>query len=75
MKDCKNYQNLSVIFFLQKFYKNQKGITSLEYGLVGLAVATLVVAVLYGENNFVSVLTHKFKQLTELVISAILSRS
>ncbi|RDF01429.1 Flp family type IVb pilin [Aggregatibacter aphrophilus] len=75
MKDYKNYRSLSVIFFLQKFYKNQKGITSLEYGLVGLAIATLVVAVLYGENNFVSVLTDKFKQLTDLVISAILSRS
>lgn len=75
MKDYKNYRSLSVIFFLQKFYKNQKGITSLEYGLVGLAIATLVVAVLYGESNFVSVLTDKFKQLTDLVISAILSRS
>lgn len=75
MKNYKNYRSLSVIFFLQKFYKNQKGITSLEYGLVGLAIATLVVAVLYGENNFVSVLTDKFKQLTDLVISAILSRS
>ncbi|RDE85089.1 Flp family type IVb pilin [Aggregatibacter kilianii] len=64
-----------VYSFVQRFYKNQKGITSIEYGLVGLAVATLVVAVLYGENNFINVLTDKFNALADLVISVILNKS
>ena len=64
-----------VYSFVQRFYKNQKEITSIEYGLVGLAVATLVVAVLYGENNFINVLTDKFNALADLVISVILNKS
>ena len=64
-----------VYSFVQRFYKNQKGITSIEYGVVGLAVATLVVAVLYGENNFINVLTDKFNALADLVISVILNKS
>ena len=64
-----------VYSFVKRFYKNQKGITSIEYGLVGHDVATLVVAVLYGENNFINVLTDKFNALADLVISVILNKS
>ena len=75
MKSLLDYSHFVVVFFLCKFHKNQRGITSIEYGLVGLALATLVVAVLYGEHSFVKVLTNKFNEFTELILSTILSKN
>ncbi|MEE3671327.1 fimbrial protein [Actinobacillus pleuropneumoniae] len=49
--------------------------TSLEYGLVAVAMAVFVVAVLYGDSSFTDETLRKFKQLSELVTSALLSTS
>ena len=75
MKSLIDYCHFRVVFFLCKIQKNQRGITSMEYGLVGLAVAMLVVSVLYGEHSFVKALTNKFNEFTELVHSTILSKN
>ncbi|WP_427834262.1 Flp family type IVb pilin [Actinobacillus pleuropneumoniae] len=60
--------------FLQ-FCRQQQGITSLEYGLIAVAMAVFVVAVLYGDSSFTDETLKKFKQLSELVTSALLSSS
>lgn len=63
---------MDIIF---KFYQKQQGITSLEYGLIAVAIAVFVVAVLYGDSSFTDETLKKFKQLSELVTSALLSTS
>ncbi|UKH24257.1 Flp family type IVb pilin [Actinobacillus pleuropneumoniae] len=60
---------------LLQFCRQQQGITSLEYGLVAVAMAVFVVAVLYGDSSFTDETLRKFKQLSELVTSALLSTS
>lgn len=60
---------------LFQFYRQQQGITSIEYGLIAVAVAVFVVAVLYGDSSFVEETLQKFAQLAELVTSALLSTS
>lgn len=60
---------------LLQFYRQQQGITSLEYGLIAVAMAVFVVAVLYGDSSFTDETLKKFKQLSELVTSALLSTS
>ncbi|VEI45927.1 minor fimbrial protein [Actinobacillus equuli] len=34
------------------FYQQQQGVTSIEYGLIAVAMAVLVVTILYGEPSF-----------------------
>ncbi|WP_427833092.1 Flp family type IVb pilin [Actinobacillus pleuropneumoniae] len=60
---------------LLQFCRQQQGITSLEYGLIAVAIAVFVVAVLYGDSSFTDETLKKFKQLSELVTSALLSTS
>ncbi|WP_419852662.1 Flp family type IVb pilin [Actinobacillus pleuropneumoniae] len=63
---------MDIIF---KFYRQQQGITSLEYGLIAVAIAVFIVAVLYGDPSFTDETLKKFNQLSELVTSALLSTS
>ncbi|QIM66466.1 fimbrial protein [Mannheimia granulomatis] len=58
-----------------RFCQQQKGITSIEYGLIGCAVAVFVVFVLYGNNSFSKETLIKFEQLANLVKSALLTVS
>ncbi|UKH18118.1 Flp family type IVb pilin [Actinobacillus pleuropneumoniae] len=60
---------------LSQFYRQQQGVTSLEYGLIAVVMAVFVVAVLYGDSSFTDETLKKFKQLSELVTSALLSTS
>ena len=53
---------------------NQLGITSIEYGLIAVALATMVVVMLYGNpNGYILAITKKMEQLASLVHSAILT--
>lgn len=60
---------------LSRFCQQQQGVTSLEYGLIAVAMAVFVVAVLYGDSSFTDKTLKKFKQLSELVTSALLNTS
>ncbi|WP_241009212.1 Flp family type IVb pilin [Aggregatibacter actinomycetemcomitans] len=61
-----------VIFFLHKFNQNRQGITSIEYGLIGTAIAVFVVSVLYGDYTFVEKLKEKLLFLADLISNTIL---
>lgn len=52
---------------IYNFKKNQKGVTAIEYGLIAVAVAALIVAVFYGDNSFLGALKSKFNSLKETV--------
>ncbi|QIM66467.1 fimbrial protein [Mannheimia granulomatis] len=53
----------------RSFKENQKGVTAIEYGLIAVAVAVLIVAVFYNKDGFIQSLQAKFKTLTDTVKS------
>ncbi|URL05578.1 Flp family type IVb pilin [Avibacterium sp. 21-595] len=55
---------------LRRFKENQQGVTAIEYGLIAVAVAVLVVAVFYSDTGFINQLKEKFKSLTDTVKAA-----
>ncbi|TDQ57642.1 pilus assembly protein Flp/PilA [Mesocricetibacter intestinalis] len=52
---------------LSDFKNNQHGVAAIEYGLIALAVAVFIVAVLYGDDNFIVTLSSKLNQLGDSV--------
>mgnify|MGYP000209520289 FL=1 len=44
----------------RSFKENQQGVTAIEYGLIAIAVAVLIVAVFYNDGGFIDVLKKKF---------------
>lgn len=63
-----------MIFFLHKLHNSQRGTTSIEYGLIAVAVAVLLVAILLGDDTFIKVLMNKYSILTGKVSSAVLNK-
>ncbi|KOE53799.1 Flp family type IVb pilin [Aggregatibacter actinomycetemcomitans] len=59
---------------IRSFKKNQAGVTAIEYGLIAIAVAVLIVAVFYSDNGFIKGLQNKFNDLTKTVSSASVSK-
>ena len=57
----------------RSFKNNQQGVTAIEYGLIAVAVAVLIVAVFYSPDGFIKNLQSKFSVLTSTVKSASLS--
>ena len=58
---------------IRSFKENNEGVTAIEYGLIAVAVAVLVVAVFYSDNGFIAALKTKFSTLTDKVKSATIS--
>ncbi|MGZ3082124.1 Flp family type IVb pilin [[Haemophilus] ducreyi] len=48
---------------IQRFRKNQQGVTAIEYGLIAVAVAILIIAVFYNDQGFLMKLKTKFSDL------------
>lgn len=55
---------------IRNFKKDERGVTAIEYGLIAVAVAVLIVAVFYGDNGFIKQLQSKFTSLTTTVGNA-----
>ncbi|EHK90401.1 Flp family type IVb pilin [Aggregatibacter actinomycetemcomitans] len=55
---------------IRSFRKNEAGVTAIEYGLIAIAVAVLIVAVFYSDNGFIAKLKSKFSDLTSTISSA-----
>ena len=61
---------ISVTEGIRRFKENQQGVTAIEYGLIAVAVAVLIVAVFYNSDGFIVKLQEKFKTLTDTVNNA-----
>lgn len=61
---------ISVTEGIRRFKENQQGVTAIEYGLIAVAVAVLIVAVFYSDNGFIKQLQAKFDSLTNTVKGA-----
>lgn len=54
----------------RSFKNNQQGVTAIEYGLIAIAVAVLIVAVFYSDTGFIKKLQSKFSSLTTTIGNA-----
>ncbi|AKO39888.1 fimbrial protein [[Haemophilus] ducreyi] len=52
---------------IQRFRKNQQGVTAIEYGLIAVAVAILIIAVFYNNQGFLMKLKTKFSEQSQLL--------
>ncbi|WGE70618.1 Flp family type IVb pilin [Actinobacillus equuli subsp. haemolyticus] len=55
---------------IRNFKQNQQGVTAIEYGLIAIALAILIVAVFYSNDGFIVKLKEKFNSLTETINKA-----
>lgn len=51
----------------RSFKNNQAGVTAIEYGLIAVAIAVLIVAVFYNSDGFIAKLQSKFSTLATQV--------
>lgn len=58
----------------RRFKKDQKGVTAIEYGLIAVAMAALIVAAFYGDTSFVGKLKTKFSSLTSILSDQSISK-
>ncbi|HDR1538660.1 TPA: Flp family type IVb pilin, partial [Pasteurella multocida] len=56
------------------FKKDERGVTAIEYGLIAVAVAVLIVAAFYGDAGLVKSLQGKFTELTKSVTEATVTK-
>ncbi|SUC09620.1 flp operon protein Flp1 [Pasteurella canis] len=62
-------------FLIQNLlFKDQRGVTSIEYGLIAVAIAAFLMVVLYGDSNFITALQTKLQLLTSIILTAILTK-
>ena len=54
----------------RSFKNNQQGVTAIEYGLIAVAVALMIVAVFYNDKGFLTQIKAKFATLTSTVSTA-----
>jgi conserved domain protein len=48
---------------IRSFKENQNGVTAIEYGLIAVAVAAMIVVVFYNQGGFIDALKVKFASL------------
>ncbi|WGE69931.1 Flp family type IVb pilin [Actinobacillus equuli subsp. haemolyticus] len=52
---------------IRNFKQNQQGVTAIEYGLIAVALAILIIAVFYNDGGFIQSLKGKFNDLTQSI--------
>ena len=55
---------------VRNFKKDEAGVTAIEYGLIAVAIAVLIVAVFYSPNGFRAALQNQFNSLSNTVANA-----
>ncbi|MDG4952289.1 Flp family type IVb pilin [Actinobacillus equuli] len=55
---------------IRSFKENQKGVTAIEYGLIAVAIAALIIIVFYDDKGFIHNLREKFNSLTKAIEGA-----
>ena len=55
---------------VRNFKKDEAGVTAIEYGLIAVAIAVLIVAVFYSPDGFKAALENQFNNLSNTVANA-----
>ncbi|VEJ08873.1 Flp family type IVb pilin [Actinobacillus delphinicola] len=58
---------------IRAFAKDERGVTAIEYGLIAVAVAAMIIAVFYNKNGFIHKLEDRFGSLSSAISTATLS--
>ncbi|QLB12357.1 pilus assembly protein Flp/PilA [Bisgaardia hudsonensis] len=66
---------INVTESLRDFKNNTKGVTAIEYGLIAIAVAAMIVVVFYSDTGFIQKLRGKFSSLTDLISSTTVEKT
>ncbi|QLB12359.1 pilus assembly protein Flp/PilA [Bisgaardia hudsonensis] len=66
---------INVTESLHDFKNNTKGVTAIEYGLIAIAVAAMIVVVFYSDTGFIQKLKGKFGDLTSLISGTTVSNT
>ena len=48
---------------IRSFKENNEGVTAIEYGLIAVSVASMIVVVFYNQGGFIDALKAKFGEL------------
>ncbi len=65
---------IAVTEAFRNFKKDEKGVTAIEYGLIAVAVAAMIVVVFYGDSGFIKKLEAKFGSLATTMSGAVVSK-
>lgn len=55
------------------FAKNERGVTSIEYGLIAFAISAAVIFIAYGKGSFVQSLGAKLNSMANAIKTALLT--
>ncbi|WP_217515820.1 Flp family type IVb pilin [Vibrio metschnikovii] len=55
---------------LESFAKDQRGVTAIEYAIIGVAISAIVLAVFQGENGLQKALTGAMGKITTAIDGA-----
>lgn len=61
---------IAVTESIRNFKKDEKGVTAIEYGLIAVAMAAVIIFLFFGNGGFISALKQKFVQLGETITNA-----
>ncbi|OON42165.1 pilus assembly protein PilA [Izhakiella australiensis] len=68
--------HVNSMLHLEQFYKNQKGVTAIEYALIAVAMATLLAFILGDQNSgFLGALKETFDKIADAIKSVTISKS
>ncbi|MGF1727919.1 Flp family type IVb pilin [Photobacterium nomapromontoriensis] len=56
--------------FISTYKKDERGVTAIEYGLIGVAMAVMIGAAVSGSGNFVEQLKLAFDAITTAITTA-----
>lgn len=65
---------IAVTEAFRNFKKDEKGVTAIEYGLIAVAVAAMIVVVFYSNDGFIQKLQAKFGSLATTMSNAVVSK-
>lgn len=55
---------------LESFAKDQRGVTAIEYAIIGVAISAIVLAVFSGDNGLKTALTNAMSSITTSINNA-----
>ncbi|MGX2949067.1 Flp family type IVb pilin [Frederiksenia canicola] len=61
---------IAVTESIRRFKENEKGVTAIEYGLIAVAMAALIIFLFFGNGGFIGELKAKFVELGKTIKAA-----
>lgn len=61
---------IAVTESIRNFRKDEKGVTAIEYGLIAVAMAALIVFLFFNDGGFIAALKKKFADLAASISGA-----